>query len=48
VVLFYFEDRSVNEIADLLGCAPGTARVHLHQARRRLASLLSEGARDVS
>jgi len=40
VVLFYFEDRPVAEIADLLGCAPATARVHLHKARRRLAATL--------
>ena len=47
VVLFYFEDRSVDEVADLLGCAPPTARVHLHQARRRLATLLGEETPDV-
>jgi RNA polymerase sigma factor (sigma-70 family) len=42
VTLFYYEDRSVAEIADLLGCAEPTARVHLHRARRRLAQLLGE------
>ena len=42
VTLFYYEDRSVAEIADLLGCAEPTARVHLHRARRRLAELLGE------
>ena len=41
VVLFYFEDRSVDEIADLMRCSPPTARVHLHRARQRLAALLS-------
>jgi RNA polymerase sigma-70 factor (ECF subfamily) len=41
VVLFYFEDRSVREVADLLGCSPPTARVHLHRARQRLEQLLS-------
>lgn len=42
-VLFYLEDRPVVEIATILGCSEGTARVHLHRARRRLATLLGEG-----
>ena len=42
VVLFYFEDRPLAEIADILGCSPSTARVHLHHARRRLANTLGE------
>ena len=46
VVLHYFEDRPVAEIADALGCAEATARVHLFKARQRLASLLRrEGGR---
>ncbi len=44
VVLFYFEDRPVIEVAQLLGCSPATAKVHLHRARRRLATLLGEGS----
>jgi DNA-directed RNA polymerase specialized sigma24 family protein len=48
VTLFYFEDRSVAEIADLLGCAEPTARVHLHRARKRLAELLGEEAGDAA
>jgi RNA polymerase sigma-70 factor (ECF subfamily) len=48
VTLFYFEDRSVAEIADLLGCAEPTARVHLHRARKRLAELLADEAGDVA
>lgn len=42
VALFYFEDRPISDIADLLGCAEATARVHLHRARRRLAEILGE------
>jgi RNA polymerase sigma factor (sigma-70 family) len=41
VVLFYFEDRSVEDVADLLSCSPQTARVHLHRGRQRLGKLLS-------
>src|SRR5262249_54534538 len=42
VVLFYLEDRPMEEVADLLDCRPSTGFVHLHRARRRLADLLSE------
>jgi RNA polymerase sigma-70 factor, ECF subfamily len=42
VVLFYFEDRPVAEVADIMGCAWATARVHLHRGRQRLAELLEE------
>ena len=43
VVLFYFEDRPVSEIADILECSQATAKVHLHRARKKLAELLGEG-----
>jgi RNA polymerase sigma factor (sigma-70 family) len=42
VALYYFEDRPVSEIADLLGCSRSTAKVHLFKARKRLAILLHE------
>jgi RNA polymerase sigma-70 factor (ECF subfamily) len=42
IVLFYFEDRPVAEIAEILGCAQATAKVHLHRARRRLGKMLGE------
>ena len=42
VVLFYLEDRPMEEVADLVGCSTATGFVHLHKARRRLAELLSE------
>lgn len=40
LALHYLEDRSVTEIASILSCAPATARVHLHRARRAMAALL--------
>jgi RNA polymerase sigma factor (sigma-70 family) len=46
VVLFYFEDRPMTEIADLLGCSVSTGWSHLHTARRKLALLLSEEVDD--
>jgi RNA polymerase sigma factor (sigma-70 family) len=42
VVLFYLEDRPMDEVADLVGCSTATGYVQLHQARHRLAELLSE------
>jgi len=42
VVLFYLEDRPMNEVADLVGCSTSTGFVQLHQARKRLAAALDE------
>ena len=42
VVLVYLEDRSVKDVAEILGCAEGTAKAHLFRARTRLATILSE------
>jgi RNA polymerase sigma-70 factor (ECF subfamily) len=40
VALHYLEDRSVEDIGDILACAPNTVKVHLHRARRTLAERL--------
>lgn len=37
VALYYLEDRSTVDIADVLGCSQATARVHLHRGRDALA-----------
>lgn len=42
VVLFYLEDRPMDEIADILGCSVSTGWSQLHTARKRLAAALSE------
>jgi RNA polymerase sigma factor (sigma-70 family) len=42
IVLHYYEDRPVAEVAMILGCAESTARVHLHRGRERLRELLGE------
>lgn len=42
VVLFYFEDRPVSEIAEILQCSAATVKVHLHRARKKLAERLGE------
>ena len=40
VALHYLEDRSVAEIADILGIAANTVKVHLHRGRLTLATAL--------
>ncbi len=42
VVLHYFEDLPVVEVAEAPGVKPATASVHLHRARVRLGELLGE------
>lgn len=42
VVLHYWEDRPVAEIADILEVSDGTVKQHLHRARLRLSELLAE------
>lgn len=42
IVLFYFEDMTVPEIAELLGQPEGTVKSNLHRARGRLKVLLDE------
>ena len=46
VVLFYYEDRSMKEIAELVGCSESAGWSQLHVARKRLAALLSEEMTD--
>jgi RNA polymerase sigma-70 factor (ECF subfamily) len=42
VVLFYLDDRPTKQIGELLGISTATVSVHLHQARRRLRSILGD------
>ncbi len=44
VLLRYYADRPVTEVAKALGVRASTARVHLHRARNRLKELLGEEA----
>lgn len=48
VVLFYFEDQPVSEVARIMDCSESTARVHLHKARAKLAVLLPDGSEERS
>ncbi len=40
ITLRYLEDRPVAEIAEILGCAEGTVKVHLHKGRETLSRKL--------
>jgi RNA polymerase sigma-70 factor, ECF subfamily len=48
IVLHYYEDRPIQEIASLMGCTQGTVKTHLHRARERLAPMLGEEIDDVA
>ena len=42
LVLRFWEDRSIEETAAVLGCSPGTVKSHTHRALRRLRAILQE------
>ena len=47
VALFYVEDLSVAEIAELLECPDGTVKALLHRGRKALAQQLGETTQDI-
>jgi RNA polymerase sigma factor (sigma-70 family) len=40
-ILYYFNDLSIDEIAEAMGCLPGTVKSRLHTARSRLREALA-------
>jgi len=44
VVLFYLEDRSCEEVGELLSMPTGTVKALLHRGRKRLAALAGESS----
>jgi RNA polymerase sigma-70 factor, ECF subfamily len=42
VILHYYADRPVKEVADLLGSTPAAISVHLFRARKNLRDLLGD------
>lgn len=48
VALYYFEDRPLPEVAHILECSHAAAKVHVFNARKRLAVLLGEEVVDVA
>jgi RNA polymerase sigma-70 factor (ECF subfamily) len=47
VVLHYYEDQPVRDVAATLRCSEATAKVHLHRGRTRLAGILQGASSDV-
>ena len=48
VVLFYMEDRSCEEVGELLSMPTGTVKALLHRGRKRLAALAGEASESES
>jgi RNA polymerase sigma-70 factor (ECF subfamily) len=46
VTLFYLEERSYREVADVLGIPMGTLKTHLHRARALLKNVLTNDRND--
>lgn len=42
VALFYADDLPVADVAQVMDCAPGTVKAHLHAARERLRALYED------
>ena len=40
IVLFYLEDRSVADVAQILDIPEGAVKSHLHRARRALGEMM--------
>ncbi|SDS86485.1 SigE family RNA polymerase sigma factor [Jiangella sp. DSM 45060] len=47
VVLHYYEDLSVAQVSDVLGCTPGAVKRHLSDARARLEPLLTDAPEEL-
>jgi RNA polymerase sigma-70 factor, ECF subfamily len=43
ILLFYLEDRQIDEVARMLGMPEGTVKSHLHRARLALAAAMKDG-----
>lgn len=46
ITLFYLEEKSYKEVADILGIPMGTLKTHLHRARSLLRGMLEEGQQE--
>jgi RNA polymerase sigma-70 factor (ECF subfamily) len=46
VTLYYFDERSVEEVAEMMGLPVNTVKTHLHRARSALAAALGGVSRD--
>jgi RNA polymerase sigma-70 factor (ECF subfamily) len=44
VTLYYLDERTVEEVAEMMGLPPNTVKTHLHRGRARLAAALGVAA----
>ena len=42
IILRYFHDQSIHDIAEVIGCSDATVRIHLHRAIQKLDILLTK------
>jgi len=47
VELFYLQERSLGDVAEMLGIPEGTVKSHLYRARRAMAEMVGQAARSV-
>lgn len=45
VALFYIGDRSISDVAEVMGVREGTVKATLHNARQQLEKILAEEGR---
>jgi RNA polymerase sigma-70 factor (ECF subfamily) len=48
VILYYQDERTVEEVAEMMGMPVNTVKTHLHRARASLAAALSATGREVA
>lgn len=48
VILYYQDERSVDEVAAMMGMPVNTVKTHLHRARARLAAVLGAAGKEVA
>jgi len=48
VILYYQDERSVDEVAAMMGVPVNTVKTHLHRARASLAAALGAGGKEVA
>ena len=46
LTLFYYEDKSITEVAAMLGLPEGTVKTHLHRARKLLRAAFQQRGLD--
>ena len=48
MILYYYNDMTINEIAQIMSCTPGTVKSRLHNGKKKLAHGLKKELGDIS